>query len=97
MTRNDYLICRIIAEDSLCQTYDMCIAALGVSRATIAKVVKTFCDNGIDDVLKRSRSINSDNARCKVDGCIEARLIVIARGQHRKDTADGRFAFLKMK
>lgn len=42
-----------------CQTYDMCIAALGVSRATIATVVKAFCDNGIDDILKRNRSINS--------------------------------------
>ncbi len=63
-----------------CQTYDMCIAAFGVSRATIATVVKTFCDSGIDDVLKRSRSINSDNARRKVDGCIEARLIEVACG-----------------
>ncbi len=63
-----------------CQTYDMCIAAFGVSRATIAAVVKTFCDNGIDDTLKRNRSINSDNARRKVDGRIEARLIEVACG-----------------
>ncbi len=61
-----------------CQTYDMCIAAFDVSRATIATVVKAFCDNGIDDVLKRNRSINSDNARRKVDGRIEARLIEVA-------------------
>ena len=62
------------------QTYDMCVAVLGVSRATIAAVVKTFCGNGIYGVLKRNRSINSDNARRKVDGRIEARLIGIACG-----------------
>ena len=62
------------------QTYDMCIAALGISRATIARVAKTFCDHGIDGVLKRNRSINSDNARRKVDGRMEAKLIEIACG-----------------
>lgn len=62
------------------QTYDMCITMLGVSRATIATVVRSFCENGIDGALKRDRSINSDNARRKVDGRIEARLIEVACG-----------------
>lgn len=62
------------------QTYDQCVAILNVSRATIATVAKTFSIGGIDAVLKRKRSINSDNARRKVDGRTEAKLIEIACG-----------------
>jgi transposase len=61
-------------------SYDQCVDAYGVSRATISTVVKSFADGGIDSVLARKRSINSDNARRKVDGRIEARLIEIACG-----------------
>ena len=59
-------------------TYAQCVASYGVSKATIATVVKVYADGGIDAVFARKRSINSDNARRKVDGRIEAKLIEIA-------------------
>lgn len=39
---------------------------------------ETYADCGIEDILALKRSINSDNARRKVDGRIEARLIEVA-------------------
>ena len=51
-----------------------------MSRATIATLVKNFSEGGIDSALARKRSINSDQARRKVDGRTEARLIEIACG-----------------
>lgn len=62
------------------QTYDQCIAAFCVSRATIAVVAKTYAQSGLEEVLKRKRSVNSDNARRKVDGRMEANIIEIACG-----------------
>lgn len=59
----------------LAWSYDQCVEAYGVSKATISTVIKVFSNGGIDSVLARKRSINSDNARRKVDGRIEARLI----------------------
>ena len=61
-------------------TYNQCAEAHGVSRGTISAVVKAYADGGIDSVLARKRSVNSDNARRKVDGRVEARLIEIACG-----------------
>lgn len=61
-------------------TYVQCVDAYGVSRATIASMVKSFAAGGIDTALKRKRSINSDQARRKVDGRTEARIIEIACG-----------------
>lgn len=51
-----------------------------VSRATISNVAKTFGLDGLDAVLKLKRNINSNNARRKVDGRMEARIIEIACG-----------------
>ncbi len=62
----------------LAWSYDQCVEAYGVSKATISTIIKVFSNGGIDSVLARERSINSDNARRKVDGRIEARLIEIA-------------------
>lgn len=59
-------------------SYDQCVEAYGVSKATIAAIVKAFAGGGIDAVLTRKRSVNSDQARRKVDGRMEARLIKIA-------------------
>ena len=59
-------------------SYDQCVDSYGVSKATISTVVKAFADGGIDSVLARKRSINSDNARRKVDGRTEAKLIEVA-------------------
>lgn len=61
-------------------SYDQCIDAYGVSRATIATLAKTFSEGGIDSALARKRSVNSDQARRKVDGRTEARLIEVACG-----------------
>lgn len=61
-------------------TYDQCMEACCVSRATLAKVVSLFASGGIDAVLKINRNINSDNANCKVDGRTEAKIIEIACG-----------------
>lgn len=59
-------------------SYEQCVESYGVSRATVAAVVKTFAESGIDAVLARKRSVNSDQARRKVDGRTEARLIEVA-------------------
>ncbi|MGE4509436.1 MAG: transposase [Eubacteriaceae bacterium] len=61
-------------------TYKQCVEKQNTSRATIAKVVKTYASGGIDAVLATNRSINSDHARRKVDGRVEAHIIEIACG-----------------
>ena len=61
-------------------TYTQCVDAYAVSRATIATLVKSFSEGGIEAALARKRSINSDQARRKVDGRTEARIIEIACG-----------------
>ena len=50
----------------------------GIVAKDYGKVVKTYADGGIDAVFVRKRSINSDNARRKVDGRVEAKLIEVA-------------------
>ncbi len=62
------------------KTYDQCMIACGVSRATIASTVKLYVEKGMDETLKRKRSINSDNARRKIDGRTEARIVQMACG-----------------
>lgn len=62
------------------QTYDQCMDLFYVSRTTISNVTKTFVGDGLDAVLKLKRNINSDNARRKVDGRTEARIVEIACG-----------------
>lgn len=62
------------------KTYAQCMIACGVSRATIASTVKLYVEKGMDETLKRKRSINSDNARRKVDGRTEARIVQMACG-----------------
>ena len=47
--------------------------------ATITNTVTKYMSGGIDAVTEFKMSINSDNARRKVDGRVEARLIEIAK------------------
>ena len=61
-------------------SYDQCVDTYKVSRATIATLVKKYSEGGIDAALARKRSVNSDQARRKVDGRTEAKLIEIACG-----------------
>lgn len=62
------------------KTYDQCVMAFGVSRATIASTVKQYVEKGMDETLKLKRSVNSDHARCKVDGRTEAKIVQMACG-----------------
>lgn len=62
------------------KTYDQCVMACGVSRATIASTVKLYVEKGMDETLKLKRSVNSDNARRKVDGRTEAKIVQMACG-----------------
>lgn len=62
------------------QTYDQYMATFCVSRPTIATVVKTYAQNGLAEVLKFKRNVNSNNAHRKVDGRMEAQIVEIACG-----------------
>lgn len=59
-------------------THEQSARANGVCMATVTNVVKLYADGGIDAVTTIKRSVNSDNARRKIDGRAEARLIEIA-------------------
>lgn len=62
------------------KTYDQCMLSCGVSRATIASTIKLHAEKGLDGTLKLKRSINSDNARRKIDGRTEAKIVQMACG-----------------
>ena len=53
---------------------------LSISRATITNVLRTYSRQGLEAAIKYKRNPNSDNARRKVDGRIEAKIIQIACG-----------------
>jgi transposase len=61
-------------------TQEQCAKSTGVCNATVYNVIKYYVDGGIEKVLTSGRNINSDNARRKLDGRAEARLIEIACG-----------------
>ena len=64
------------------QTYDYeeCATVTGSCIATVSNTVKTYCTNGLEKLLVLERNVNSDNARRKVDGRAEAKIIEIACG-----------------
>ena len=43
-------------------------------------VAKTYAKDGLDELLTCKRNVNSNNARRKVDGRMEARIVEIACG-----------------
>lgn len=57
-----------------------CAARNGVHIATVSYTVKKFTAEGLDATLTLKRSVNSDNARRKVDGRAEAELVALACG-----------------
>lgn len=61
-------------------THEQSAKSNGVCLATVANTVSKYTSGGIDAVTEFKRNINSDNARRKVDGRIEARLIELACG-----------------
>lgn len=52
----------------------------GVCLATVANIVTKYINGGISAVTEFKRNVNSDNARRKLDGRTEARLIELACG-----------------
>ena len=46
--------------------------------ATITNTVRLFCEKGMDGIITLNRSVKSNNARCKLNGRVEARIIEIA-------------------
>ena len=62
------------------QTYDHeeCATVTGSCIATVSNTVKTYCTEGLEKLLVLNRNVNSDNARRKVDGRAEAKIIEIA-------------------
>ena len=61
-------------------THEQSAKSNGVCMATVTNTVTKYMSGGIDAVTEFKRSINSDNARRKVDGRVEARLIELACG-----------------
>ena len=55
-----------------------CAKRRNVTQKTVVNTVQQYCTEGLDAVLKLKRSVNSDQARRKVDGRTEARLIEVA-------------------
>ncbi len=49
-----------------------------VCMATITNTVKLYSEKGIEGIISLGRNVNSDNARRKLDGRAEARIIEIA-------------------
>ena len=49
-------------------TQQQCVKTIGVCFATVYNVIKYYVNGGIERVLYVGRSVNSDNARQKVDG-----------------------------
>lgn len=61
-------------------THEQSAKSNGVCMATVTNIVKDFSTGGVEAVITYNRSVNSDNARRKMDGRAEARLIEIACG-----------------
>ena len=55
-----------------------CAKAHGISMSTVANIVRKFNEGGIEAVIALKRSVNSDQARRKVDGRAEAMIIATA-------------------
>ena len=61
-------------------THEQSARSNGVCMATVTNTVTKYMNGGVEAVTEFKRSINSDNARRKVDGRAEARLIELACG-----------------
>ena len=61
-------------------THEQSARSNGVCMATVTNTVTKYMNGGIDAVTEFKRNVNSDNARRKIDGRTEARLIELACG-----------------
>lgn len=59
-------------------THEQAAKSNGVCMTTVHNTVKKYFDGGIDEVIKYNRNVNSDNARRKLDGRGEARILELA-------------------
>lgn len=59
-------------------THQQSARSNGVCMATVTNIVRLYADGGINSVTSIKRNVNSDNARRKLDGRAETRLIEIA-------------------
>ncbi len=59
-------------------THEQCARSNGVCMATVHNTLVKYTNGGIETATQYKRSINSDNARLKVDGRAEARIIELA-------------------
>jgi transposase len=62
-------------------TYEQSAKSNGICLTTVSNVAKDYRSGGIDEVLAYNRNSNSDQARRKLDGRGEAKIIEIACGQ----------------
>lgn len=81
------------------QTYDYeaCASVTGSCVATVSNTVKTYCTDGLERLLVIDRNVNSDNARRKVDGRVEAKIIEIACRPVPDGIVAGQYGFWKKK
>jgi transposase len=61
-------------------THAQAAKANAVSIATVTNIIKDYTDGGLGNAASLSRNINSDNARRKLDGRAEAKIIAMACG-----------------
>lgn len=61
-------------------THEQCAKSNGICLATGTNTVTKYINGGVNAVTIFKKSINSDNARRKVDGRVEAWLIELACG-----------------
>ena len=55
-----------------------CAKSHGISMGTVANIVRIYNNGGVKSVITLKRSINSDQARRKVDGRAEAMIVATA-------------------
>ena len=79
-------------------THEQCAKSNGVCMTTVTNTVSKFVNGGIEEVVSYKRSVNSDNARRKVDSRAEARIIELATSPTPEGhMRDGLYVYLKKK
>ena len=61
-------------------THEQTAKSNGVCMSTVTNTIRLYTDGGIDAIVTIHRNVNSDNAKRKLDGRAEARLIELACG-----------------
>jgi transposase len=76
--------CNVLMDVDECHgkvmTYEQAAKSNGICLATVNNIVKEYYNGGIGKVLSYNRNVNSDQARRKLDGRGEAKVIEIACG-----------------